>query len=78
MVADEGWVNRSAIPDLSPRLAREYSQKTAKTLSRDLNAVAGMALIEEAGRKVRANKNMILAFLPSRAVTETQRARDSV
>jgi len=41
--------------------------KPRKTLSRDLNAVAGMGLIEQSGRKVRSGKRVILAFLPSRA-----------
>ncbi len=63
---DRGWVNRADIPDLSARLAREYSRKTTKTLSRDINAVAQMGLIECVGRKVRARKEVILAFLPAR------------
>lgn len=63
-----GWVNRSDIPELSARLAREYSSKTAKTLSRDINAVIKMGLAEKSGRKVRARKGMILAFLPARAM----------
>jgi len=65
---DNGWVNRGDIPDLSARLAREYSRKTTKTLSRDINAVAQMGLVECAGRKLRARKGIILAFLPARAV----------
>ncbi len=67
VVDNDGWVNRADIPDLSPALAREYAHKTPKTLSRDLNAVAGMGLIEQSGRKVRSGKRVILAFLPSRA-----------
>lgn len=68
ITAERGWVSRGDIPELSPRLAREYSSKTTKTLSRDINAVISMGLIECAGRKVRANKGVILAFLPARAV----------
>ena len=64
---DRGWVRSSEIPELSPRLAREYSSKTPKTLSRDINAVVDMGLVERDGRKVRARKGMILAFLPARA-----------
>lgn len=64
---DGGWVHRKDIPELSVRLARAYSDKTAKTLSRDINAVAEMGLIQRAGSKVRARKGMILAFLPARA-----------
>ena len=68
IVDDDGWVSRADIPELSARLAREYSSRTAKTLSRDLNAVVDMGLIEKAGRKFRARKRMILAFLPARAL----------
>jgi Fic family protein len=67
IAAARGWVNSADIPDLSPRLAREYSSKTSKTLSRDINAVAAMNLVERDGRKVRARKELILAFLPLRA-----------
>lgn len=64
-----GWVSNAEIPDLSPRLAREYSSKTNKTLSRDINALADMGLVERDGRKVRAKKELILAFLPARAAS---------
>lgn len=67
---DHGWVNRTGIPDISVALAREYSNKTTKTLSRDINAVAQMGLVDCTGRKVRAKKEMILAFLPRRAAAE--------
>ncbi len=67
VVENEGWVQTSAIPELSARLAYEYLKRTTKTLSRDLNAVAQMGLIERARGRVRANKQIILAFLPARA-----------
>jgi len=67
---DQGWVARGDIPNLSVRLMREYLKKTPKTLSRDINAVAEMGLVECKGRKVRARKGMILAFLPARLPTE--------
>lgn len=63
---DEGWVRVSEIPDLTPRLAREYAERTSKTLARDLNALLKMNLIQRAPRLVRANKRLILAFLPAR------------
>ncbi len=63
----EGWVPISRIPELSPKLAREYAKKTEKTLSRDLNLLKEMDLIERKGRSVRARKEIILAFLPPRA-----------
>jgi len=69
---DRGWVTRADIPDISATLAREYSSKTTKTLSRDINAVAHMGLVECVGRKVRAKKGLILAFLPRRAAIEQE------
>ncbi|MFH1731388.1 MAG: Fic family protein [Planctomycetota bacterium] len=62
-----GWVRVSDIPQLTPRLAREYATKTTKTLSRDLNTVEQMNLVRRVGQTVRANKELILAFLPARA-----------
>jgi Fic family protein len=63
---EEGWVRASEIPNLTPRLAREYAERTSKTLARDLNALLKMNLIQRAPRLVRANKRLILAFLPAR------------
>ncbi len=67
--ANDGWVEREDIPVITTRLAREYAVKTSKTLTRDLNTVINMGLVEIDGRNVRANKRMILAFLPGRAET---------
>jgi Fic family protein len=70
---NEGWVRVSDIPNLTSRLAREYAARTSKTLSRDLNAVLKMNLIERAQRLVRANKLLILAFLPARVPGDTEK-----
>jgi len=67
---EKGWVQVKDISDLSPRLARAYANKTEKTLSRDLNELKRMELILRQGRKVKANKAQILAFLPARAGNE--------
>lgn len=68
---NDGWVRISEIPQLTPQLAQAYTGKTLKTVSRDLNAVREMNLIQSErvrGRQyVRANKRIILAFLPERA-----------
>ena len=63
---DQGWVVTTDIPELTPRLAKEYADKTNKTLSRDLNALVKMGLITREGKKVRARKELIRAFLPAR------------
>jgi Fic family protein len=67
---NNGWVRTSDINELTPRLAREYATKTPKTLSRDLNTLEEMKLIQRGTGFVRANKNLILAFLPARARVE--------
>ncbi len=68
---NDGWVRVSEIPQLTPQLAQLYTGKTIKTVSRDLNAVREMNLVQSErvrGRRyVRANKRIILAFLPERA-----------
>ena len=63
---DDGWLKISDIPSLSVRLAQAYAGKTRKTISRDLNELVQMNLVEKHGRKVRANKALIMAFLPLR------------
>lgn len=77
VTTDRGWVNRADIPEISTALAREYSSKTTKTLSRDINAVAHMGLVDLAGRKVRARKGLILAFLPRRAAAEREQSEQA-
>lgn len=65
-----GWVHQSDIPNLSVDLMREYARKTPKTLSRDINTLVQMGLVDYARQSVRAKKEAILAFLPRRAETE--------
>lgn len=67
---NEGWVDVSAIPHLTPRLAEEYATRTRKTLTRDLNLLEQEQLIERINGRVKANKGIILAFLPRRAEQE--------
>ena len=60
------WVEVGKITELTPRLAKAYAGKTPKTVQRDLNALVEMGLIARDGRKVRARREVILAFLPLR------------
>ncbi|MCX6865064.1 MAG: Fic family protein, partial [Verrucomicrobia bacterium] len=64
------WVEVRKVAELTPRLAKAYAGKTAKTLQRDLNALVEMGLIARDGRKVRARREVILAFLPLRKKPE--------
>ncbi|MGH9364468.1 MAG: Fic family protein [Thermoanaerobaculia bacterium] len=51
---------------ISPRVAEAYAGKTKKTITRDINALIKMELVERSGGGVRAAKEQILAFLPGR------------
>lgn len=52
---------------ISPRIAEAYATKTHKTLMRDISSLIKMELVEkvENGKKIRAKKEKILAFLPA-------------
>lgn len=63
----EGFVEVSAITELTPRLAKAYAHKTERTVQRDLNEIARLGLIERKHGKVRAKREIILAFLPARS-----------
>ncbi len=58
------WVQIADIPELTPRLAKAYAGKTPKTVQRDLNSLQVQELIARDGRKVRARRELIFAFLP--------------
>ncbi len=60
------WTDISEIENLSPEIARQYASKTAKTISRDINALIGRQLLERREKQIRARKELILSFLPPR------------
>lgn len=64
--AKEGWVGQAEIAELTPRIAKAYAGKTSKTVQRDLNALEKLDLIAREGRKLRAQREVILSFLPLR------------
>jgi len=68
--ARAGWVSVTDLRTLSPRLAGAYAQKGPKTVTRDINALIARGLIDKRGSKVRARREVILAFLPPRKATE--------
>jgi Fic family protein len=58
-------VRKKDLRYVSPEIAQAYANKTTKTLTRDLNVLLDMDLIElEPARGYRAKKSRILAFLP--------------
>lgn len=60
------WVRIIDIPELTPRLAKAYAGKTAKTVQRDIGVLAGLGLIDREWKRVRAKREIIFAFLPLR------------
>jgi Fic family protein len=58
---------------LSPRVAKHYANVTPKTLMRDLRKLARMRVLTFVqGRKIRARKELITAFLPTIALPPEQ------
>jgi cell filamentation protein, protein adenylyltransferase len=62
-----GWTPISALPRLTTELAVEYHRKTAKTVTRDVNALVAMDLVARDGNAVRPRVELMQAFLPPRA-----------
>jgi len=74
---ERAWVGVDELLTISGKVARDYFGRGAKTLQRDLEKLQEMTLIERDGRRVRANKTAILAFLPARAQRPTAEERGS-
>lgn len=55
------------LPELTPRLARLYAQKGAKTVTRDVNELVRSGLVARKPGGIIANFDQIRAFLPMRA-----------
>jgi len=67
-------VRRADLLRISPEVASLYARKTGKTLSRDVNALIGMGLMEQRADGVcRAKMEKILAFLPLRRPPRAER-----
>lgn len=62
--ASERPVSKSQVVDVSPRVARDYARKDEKTLSRDLDKLEQMGLIERTPEGYRARMEVVLAYLP--------------
>ena len=59
-------VQKKDISGLSPEMMRHYALKTSKTLTRDINALEKLGLMERTKQGYRAKMEVILAFLPRR------------
>ena len=62
----EEWVAVHDVAELSPKLAKAYANKTAKTIQRDLNLLVEQGLVVRKSKRVRARRELILSFLPLR------------
>jgi Fic family protein len=58
-------IPRSQITTLTPDLAAQYAGKGAKTVTRDLNALEQLSLIERGPEGIRARAEVMLGFVPS-------------
>jgi Fic family protein len=59
-------VPRPRLPDVSPRAARAYADRTGKTLTRDVNWLEAQGLVIATPTGYQANRERMLAFLPWR------------
>lgn len=59
-------VSRRALAGMAPELARAYAGTTDRTLSRDIKVLEEMGLIRRTAEGYKAQRELILAFLPLR------------
>jgi hypothetical protein len=62
----KGWVKRRDIPNLSIALLREYIEKTAKTVKRDIDYLLSKEMVVQEGGRVRTNREAMVNLLPQR------------
>ncbi|MFM7591535.1 MAG: Fic family protein, partial [Isosphaeraceae bacterium] len=60
------WVRIQDIDNISPKLAKFYANKTSKTLQRDIQQLIELGLATREEKRVRARRELILAFLRPR------------
>ena len=65
-------VHESGVTLISKRVMEVYQGKTRKTLSRDLNRLVDMGLIERTPDGIRPKREIILAFLPEQRDFESK------
>lgn len=61
----DGWVPVSEVRHVSARVAADYAGKTQKCISRDLEMMDEMGIVERKRGAVRARRERTLAFLPT-------------
>jgi hypothetical protein len=71
------FVRKADLTALTPSLAAAYATKKNKTLTRDLNTLEQMGLIERQPKGVRARREIMLSFMP-RVAPGTENDRDDL
>ena len=65
-------ISYQQVPLISPRVAKNYANKTTRTLIRDVEELHRMRLLQYDKGLIRARKEEILAFLPTQASLQQQ------
>jgi Fic family protein len=60
----DSYTRRAQLSSLTPGLANAYAGKGGKTVTRDLNALSSLELIERTSQGIRARREVMLSFLP--------------
>jgi Fic family protein len=60
----DAYTRRAELTTLTPELAEAYAGKGSKTVTRDLNALSKLELIERTPKGIRARRELMLSFLP--------------
>ncbi|MGR6968997.1 DeoR family transcriptional regulator [Streptomyces cynarae] len=68
------WTSSTEIRHLTPEIAKAYAGLTAKTVSRDLNALENLGLITRTRTGVAPAIELLRSFIPLRASRTEQRA----
>jgi hypothetical protein len=66
-----GPVPRADLMTFSPAVAREYQNKTSKTLSRDMGVLRRLSLLRSVNGGWIANTELMRAFLPNAVVPDS-------
>lgn len=60
----DDFVRRATLTTLTPQLAEAYAGKKSKTVTRDLNVLEKLNLIERTAKGIRARREVMLSFMP--------------
>lgn len=73
----DDFIPRAKLTALTPSLAQAYATKKSKTVTRDLNALEQMELIERSPKGIRARREIMLSFMP-RVAPGSENDRDEL